>query len=1379
MLGVNRYRIYLGTSLTAVTDATATSAEYLGEVTGTTLALARTLAPGSTYYWRVDPVTANGTVAGPVASFTVSSIASDTSRISAATVRVHKNYAVAVSLSSATAGKSWTASGSADWIGFEAATGVTPATVRVVLDATLAKAGVNQGTVDIKTDEGTFSIPVTLQVDPLALTLVRSDPQSPKVYALSEETSTTGATTRAYLLEIDALQQLVTRVVPVGTSATDLALHKGDNRVYVPNWRPGGLLAVNLSTFKVERTLATGPFGGVGYSRSDVYRVSAGTAGRLVVEAEDQWVDVRILDSQTGATLATTNQREGGGQYDPTGRYYFHGDNNSSGSALHKLDTLADKFSEVIQVQSTSVSSYGSRTVVVSEDGSRVFWNGVAFDSALKVLWKTGEELVAASRDGRYAFSQKKIFDIERMEPAGPMPAGLGAFTYNSATGRIVGQSGTALTFFSPFGTSVLGAGLAPKDGAIISTVPSLAWTALPGVDRYRVYLGTSLATVNAATPSSAEYLGETTGSTIAPPAALAVGKTYYWRVDLLIGGTVVTTQSQSFLLSTVVPSLAKVEGVSVLGYGAQLPSVTLTSATSGVAWTASAAAPWIKLAAASGTTPATLQLSLDATKLAAGLSSSQLTVSGAWGELTLPVTVQVDALNLTVLRADPKSSKVYAINEPPPASGTNAGTRAFLLEVDTATEQVTRAVQVGSSATDLAIHAGDNRVYVTNWQPGGILGVSLATFAIERTISTPAYDSYGDNDAYRISAGTAGRLVIEAQDQWINLNLYDTVSGKVLATSFVREGAGQFDPTLRYYYHGDNNISNASLHKYDTLADKFAEIAKSPEGSQSGYGSRSVVVSEDGTRVFWGGRAFDADTKPVWSINDEIYTASKDGRYAVSATKVYDTVQRQVIYGVPAGAGKVSALNNRTNKLVLQNGARVAFYTLDPTIPLPAPALTVGTAAATTTAVPLAWTIDALQSGFTVQQRAAGTTAWVDATTTLAATARTYTVAGLLPSTTYEFRIKADSPGGSSAWSGILTASTAASAPVITQQPASQVATIGGTVTFTTGMSPTPGVTFQWYKNGQPIGGQTGPALTLTGVDSADAGTYYVTVTNATGRTTSQSATLTVGTSRIVNFSIRSTSGAGNQVLVVRFALSGGSKPLLLRGIGPGLAGFGVTGVLADPQLALYSGQARLALNDNWGTAGSNQIAIAAAQVGAFSLAANSLDASLLTTLNPGSYTVQISGPQSAAGLALAEIYDTNALSGARLVNVSARTQVGSDAAALIGGFVITGTGRRTVLVRAVGPSLTAFGVTDTLPDPRIEVIRTSNNTVIGSNDDWGGSTALSSTFAQVGAFGLDARSKDAVLVLTLDAGNYSGVVTGAPGTSGVALLEIYEVAP
>ncbi len=280
------------------------------------------------------------------------------------------------------------------------------------------------------------------------------------------------------------------------------------------------------------------------------------------------------------------------------------------------------------------------------------------------------------------------------------------------------------------------------------------------------------------------------------------------------------------------------------------------------------------------------------------------------------------------------------------------------------------------------------------------------------------------------------------------------------------------------------------------------------------------------------------------------------------------------------------------------------------------------------------------------------------------------------------------------------------------------------------------------------------------------------------TGRQPMGAASGTAG--RLVNLSVRSNAGTGGDTLIVGFVVSGASaRTLLVRGIGPALVGFGVTGVLANPAITLFNGADTLATNDNWSqAANASQIATTAAAVGAFPLPSGSLDAAWLRDFTGGGYTVQVGDASGGTGVALMEAYDAGGAAGARLVNVSARSAVGTGSGVLIAGFVV-GQNTRAVLVRGMGPALTAFGVSGALDNPRLQVFD-SGGKLVAENDDWGtasNSAAIAATAPSVGAFALTAGSQDAALLLTLAPGAYTAQVSGVSNTTGVGLIELYEV--
>jgi hypothetical protein len=245
----------------------------------------------------------------------------------------------------------------------------------------------------------------------------------------------------------------------------------------------------------------------------------------------------------------------------------------------------------------------------------------------------------------------------------------------------------------------------------------------------------------------------------------------------------------------------------------------------------------------------------------------------------------------------------------------------------------------------------------------------------------------------------------------------------------------------------------------------------------------------------------------------------------------------------------------------------------------------------------------------------------------------------------------------------------------------------------------------------------------------------------------------------------------------------------VLARGDGPALSAFGVTGVLPDPVLTLFnSSTAEIATNAGWG--GSATLNSVFSQVGAFALPTNSKDAAILTNLAAGAYTAQVSSTSGDTGVVLIEVYDADTgTPSTRFINLSARSEAGTGSQTLIAGFAISGTGTETVLVRGDGPALSAFGVTGVLSTPMLTLFDSSGN-AIATNTGWGNTStkgassvqastakATSAVFTEVGAFQLPANSADCALVASLPPGTYTAQVAGVNNTTGVALVEIYEV--
>lgn len=266
----------------------------------------------------------------------------------------------------------------------------------------------------------------------------------------------------------------------------------------------------------------------------------------------------------------------------------------------------------------------------------------------------------------------------------------------------------------------------------------------------------------------------------------------------------------------------------------------------------------------------------------------------------------------------------------------------------------------------------------------------------------------------------------------------------------------------------------------------------------------------------------------------------------------------------------------------------------------------------------------------------------------------------------------------------------------------------------------------------------------------------------------------------RLVNLSARVAVSA-SATLIAGFYVQGGTgHPFLMRAVGPTLAQFGVTDFMPDPRLDLYSDRRLERSNDNWGEQqpGINfGVADTAQGLEAFPLPSGSKDAAMVPTLIPGLYTTHVTSADQRGGVVLVEAYDARGSDpAARLVNLSVRSQVGIGERILIVGFVIEGTGPSRVLIRAVGPGLTQFGVPGALAQPSMAVYR--GTALLRTNSGWstgGVGYDLAGAAKSVAGFALQPGSADAGLVLTLEPGAYTVQVSGIGQTTGEALAEIY----
>jgi outer membrane protein assembly factor BamB/subtilisin family serine protease len=347
-------------------------------------------------------------------------------------------------------------------------------------------------------------------------------------------------------------------------------------------------------------------------------------------------------------------------------------------------------------------------------------------------------------------------------------------------------------------------------------------------------------------------------------------------------------------------------------------------------------------------------------------------------------------------------------------------------------------------------------------------------------------------------------------------------------------------------------------------------------------------------------------------------------------------------------------------------------------------------------------------------------------------------------------------------------------SGPRILSLSPSVVTQPGTSTTLTVAAEGTGTLTYQWRRAGVALPGATSPTLVLNPSTEADSALYDVVVSDGSGTVTSAQRLVYLRDlardTRLVNLSVRTGLSGAGAPLIAGFVVDGAPRSILIRAVGPGLQPFGVNSPLPDPRFSVIvqaTGQT-VDQNDTWG--GTAELISTFQRLGAFSLTNTSLDAALLRPLQ-GPHSIQVTGTGN--GTALTEVYDADAGTAGRLVNLSARNRVGTGDDILIAGFVVRGQGLRPLLIRGVGPGLLPFSVSGALANPKIEVYQ--GNTLIASSDDW--EESVTPLAGLVGAFALTPGSRDAALFVALPDGPYTVQMRGVGNTTGEGLIEVYEL--
>ena len=276
--------------------------------------------------------------------------------------------------------------------------------------------------------------------------------------------------------------------------------------------------------------------------------------------------------------------------------------------------------------------------------------------------------------------------------------------------------------------------------------------------------------------------------------------------------------------------------------------------------------------------------------------------------------------------------------------------------------------------------------------------------------------------------------------------------------------------------------------------------------------------------------------------------------------------------------------------------------------------------------------------------------------------------------------------------------------------------------------------------------------------------------------------------TAALSNISTRSFVQTDDNVMIGGFIIQGTDrKTVIIRAIGPELTRFGVPNVLINPTLELHNGAdagVLLASNDNWQTTIIGGI-IMRSQVQQIINSGHApmdpRESAIIASLPAGNYTAIVRGVGNTRGVGLVEVYDLSPGTDSTLDNISTRSFVQINSNVMIGGFIVAGNRPKRVIIRAIGPELTQFGVPNVLADPTLD-LHDGTRALIASNDNWqttiiGGIITQDQVQEIINSGRAPTDPRESAIIANLPAGNYTAIVRGVSNTTGVALVEVYDL--
>jgi len=919
----------------------------------------------------------------------------------------------------------------------------------------------------------------------------------PRVLALNQANGSVPGT----VLALNPTNGAIMNEISVDLNPSDMAVTPAGDALFVVNAGSRTISKIDLNTFSVvsEKAISTPNT----YSLSNPLYVVAGQSNQLYYTDGAWGPEIYAFDYNAGAATLVLNT--GGNQSDGAGGMAL----TRSGKTLYTWAQYGWGAGNVNSwVQRYDASNFGTltpleqsftswrrdplNTPVFLDAAERWVFNKEQMFAATNVsvlLNQFSDNIYGISLDGTIAFGPTEVFNTQTAATLTNLPFSTTVqtlsgdqkklFRYNSATTNVVIYDMASIASVS--GTTILPT---PADGSVISPpLTNLTWTVSPVALAYDVYFDTNQAQVAGATQSSTQYLGRVSAPGQNLSQSLSPGATYYWRVDVIGFNSTNTGSVWSFTVSSLSINPPQVNLSAIAGFNPVSQTLSITSSLPATAWSAAVTGGnWLTLNPTSSTTPTNAIISFATSTFAAGIYTNNIEFSSAGIKYELPVTITIYPLNIVKMAADRQRPYIYAL-QAPPLSGQNG----LLLFINTTNGNIDKALTIGLNPVDLSINYFEGRLYIASWG-------ETWTYVVDLNAQTLLPSLNLGTDIYKVNAGAAGKIVTEGEDQWIAVNLVNTAGGTI-AGSFPypeREGDGECDPSGNFYYHCDNNISDAYLHKFAVTNNSPVEIAGSP---QHPYGTRNLVMSANGSRLFWNSYIYDPNLNELGTLSTEIYSCSTNGSVAFGSSQAFDTTTRQAIYNLPAST-TVSVVDGQNQRFWFFNSATATLGSVPMSV-IESPTITTQPAANTslTAGGSVYLTVTAMGLAPLSYQ-------WTMSGTNLPGNTNYFlSINNIQSSQQGSYQVIVVNAFGSV--TSTVAQVTVLVPPSVIGQSASTNVTAGNTLSLFVNAAGSSPFTYRWLFENTTIAGVTGPTLTIANMQSVNEGIYRAVVANSVGTVT------------------------------------------------------------------------------------------------------------------------------------------------------------------------------------------------------------------------------------------------------------------------------------